>query len=68
MYWEITPYENNDFDMCIMPGDTENDHRNALFYAQKRLESGWDQLKPGQSTIVTIKCCDGEMPELDSDK
>jgi len=65
MYWKVTPYHNHDADFCVMPGETRLDHRNAFDYAHDRLEAGWDQLKPGQSTTVIIECCDGEMPELD---
>lgn len=67
MHWKITPYHNHDADFCVMPGDTNDEHRAALYYAQERLETEWDQLKPGQSATITIACCDGEMPELDSD-
>ncbi len=60
MYWKITPYHNHDADYCVMPGNTENEHWAALDYAHERLESGWDQLKPGQLATITIECCDGE--------
>ena len=63
MYWEIIPYHNHDKDVCVMPGDTENEHREALGYAYSRLEAQWDQLKPGQSAKVEILLCDGEMPK-----
>ena len=66
MYWKITPYHNHDADYCVMPGDSENEHKDALSYAQYRLEEAWDQLKPGTSATVTIECCEGEMPETDS--
>jgi hypothetical protein len=63
MYWKITPYHNSDADICIMPGDTEEEHREALDYAKERLEESWDILIPGKSATVVIECCEGEMPE-----
>jgi hypothetical protein len=64
MYWKITPYHNRDADFCVMPGDTEEDHRAALEYAQDRLEVEWDEAKPGKEpTPVTIQLCRGNYRE-----
>lgn len=67
MYWEITPYHCNDADSCVMPAETEADHRKAFEYARERLEMGWDGLKPGETATVTISLLDGDMPECDVD-
>jgi hypothetical protein len=58
-YWEITPHEDSSYDFCLMPANTEEQHRAALEYAQARLESGWDGLEVGQEITVTIKLCEG---------
>ena len=63
MYWRVEPYNTHDADYCVMPADTEADHRAALEYAQARIEDGWDQLEPGQKATVTIELCEGDMPE-----
>lgn len=67
MYWKIEPYNNGDADYCVMPAESEEDHRAALEYAQARIEDGWDQLKSGKKAVVTIELCDGDMPECDYD-
>ena len=30
MYWKIEPHEDTDYDYCVMPADTEKDHKAAL--------------------------------------
>ena len=62
-FWKIEPYNNHDADYCVMPANTETDHRSALEYAQARIEAGWDQIKEGQKTTVTIELCTGELPD-----
>lgn len=65
MYWRISPYHDlSEADECVMPADTEANHRSALEYAQKRLEAGWDATAHGKRTVtVTMELCDGDMPE-----
>jgi hypothetical protein len=63
MYWEIEPHEDGDYDVCVMLGDSEDDHRLALEYATARLESLFDTLEEGDKATVTIKCCKGTIPE-----
>lgn len=65
MYWKIEPYETRDADYCVMAAETEDDHRAALDYAYKRLEDQWDQLRPGEEAMVTIRLCEGEVPEVE---
>jgi len=67
MYWKITPYETIDADYCVMPAGSDADHYAALKYGYDRLESGWDQLEPGQQITVTIKLCEGDMPQRGDD-
>lgn len=67
MYWEIRPYHNNDADSCVLPAETQADHKAALEYAQARLEEAWDQLQPGMMASVTIERCQGDMPQIDDD-
>ena len=67
-YWEIAPYHNSNADSCVLPGDTEEQHRAALEYAQERLESLWDSLahEEGPKT-VTIELHKGPMPDFDDE-
>jgi hypothetical protein len=65
MYWKITPHHhNNDYDYCVMPGNTQEDHRAALEYAQDRLEEEWSQASPGETTNpVIMERCEGNVDE-----
>lgn len=67
MFWEVTPYHTKDADSCVLPAQTEDNHRAALEYAKDRLEELWDQLSPGESASVTIEFCSGDMPEVNDD-
>jgi len=67
MYWEIMPYHNNNADVCVMPANSEEDHRRALEYAMERLEMAWDGLNLGQTAMVTISLRFGDMPDIDHD-
>lgn len=62
MYWQITPYHNNDADYCVMQAESEADNQAALAYAQERLECAGDQLTPGMLASVTIELCNGDAP------
>lgn len=64
MYWEITPHKSPDFDSCVMPGNTEQDHQDALEYAKDVLEQGWDEVTPGDVVTVSIQIIDGVMPDV----
>lgn len=65
-YWEISPHHNIDYDSCIMPGNTEEDHQAALEYAKERLEELWDNTSTKDGPVsVTIELHDGEMPEFE---
>jgi len=70
-YWTVTPHEDSQYDCCILPAESEADHRAALEYAQARLESLWDSTawdgSPKQVT-VTMEIKDGEMPQFDDDE
>lgn len=60
-YWKIEPYHNTDADYYVMEADTEDDHREALKYAQERLESQWDQCVEGEGPrSVSIELCAGD--------
>lgn len=63
MYWKITPHYNNDADETIMPADSNRQHLDALEYAKERLESLWDQAKPGETIVVTMALVDGDLPD-----
>ena len=65
MYWKIEPYQTNDADCCVLPAETEEDHRAALEYAQARMEDIWDGLEVGEKKTITIQLCEGKMPETD---
>jgi hypothetical protein len=67
-YWEITPHQNTDYESCILPGETEENHQAALTYAKERLESLWDSLAhfDGPRT-VTIELHKGPMPDFDDE-
>lgn len=64
-YWEITPYHNNDTDSCVLPAETEKDHRAALEYAQDRLEQLWDESANDIDTEINVsmKLCDGNIED-----
>ena len=63
-YWMIEPYSNNDFDYCVMPADTEEQHRKALEYAIERLEAAWDSLEVGEKATVTLELKDDNNEEI----
>ena len=67
-YWEITPHDNSDYDSCVLPAETEGDHRAALEYAKAQLESLWDSTahNVGKKT-VTIELHLGQMPDFDNE-
>jgi len=60
-FWKITPYHNNDCDICIIPVEKEEDHWDALEYAKERLEAGWDGIEVGEKVVVTMEFCEGEL-------
>lgn len=63
-YWTITPHQSRDYDVAVMPAETEADHRAALEYAQARLEEAWDSLaSEGGPKSVTIELHPGPMPD-----
>ena len=65
MYWKITPYHNEDADFCVLPAETEEDNREALKYAQERIEEGWDATAHGSFTvIVKMELCVGPIPTM----
>ena len=69
-YWEITPHESDEFDYCVMPAETETDHRAALEYAQARLEQLWDSTAwegSPKKVSVTIEIKKEPMPDFDSE-
>lgn len=54
--WEIEPHHSSsDFDACVLPGNTQEDHRAALAYAKDRLEDVWDRLEIGETGTVKLK-------------
>lgn len=63
MYWEITPHKLHDYDSCVMLAETADDHRGALLYAQDVLEQLWDDADVGDLVTVTMKLCEGAIPE-----
>lgn len=56
-HWEIEPYHSSDADICVLPAETEDDHRKALEYAENRLEELWDGMEIGQEATVKIRLC-----------
>lgn len=64
MYWQIEPYHSDSADCCVLPANTEEEHRAALEYAKERLEEVWDEMEPGESRDITLKLRNGEMPEV----
>lgn len=75
MYFEITPHASRAYDCAIMPANSDADYEAAFQYAKDRLDQMFDELigsfkSDGYSEInseieVSIKLCDGEMPEID---
>jgi len=64
-YWKISPHEDMDFDSCVMPAATEEDHQNALEYAQDMLVAAWENLTFGDGKAsVTIELCSGKIPDF----
>lgn len=62
-YWMIEPHESTDYDVCILPGDTDEDHQLALQYATKVLEKLWDEIEDMESRTLTIQWCNKPVPE-----
>jgi len=62
MYWKIEPYHSSSADCCVLPAETEDDHRNALEYAKNRLIDSWDGIEAGESKAITIELCNGDIP------
>lgn len=63
-YWEIEPHKDKQYDVCILPANTNEDHQRAREYAHEVLDDIWDQLEEGQEKTVTLKLIDGDMPKL----
>ena len=64
MYWEISPYHNQDADCRVMSAESDEDHHKALEYATERLEQAWDELEPGKTVTVTMGLHDDPMPDI----
>ena len=63
-YWTITPHENRDYDVAVLPAETEADHRAALDYAQRQMEDAWDSLSiDGGPRTVTLELHGGPIPD-----
>lgn len=74
MYFEITPHKSREYDSAIMPADSEDDYDVAFQYAESVLDQLFDELigsfksdgyKINSKIEVSVKLCDGEMPEID---
>ena len=63
MYWKITPYHSSSADCCVLPAETEENHREALKYAKNRLEDIWEGIEIGESKVITLELCDGDILE-----
>lgn len=54
--WIVTPHADTSFDDWVGPAETEQDHQDAIAYAQARLEELWDQMDVGDAPMsVTIE-------------
>lgn len=76
MYFKITPHESTEYDCAVLPANSETDYEIAFEYAKDRLDQLFDELivkfkSEGFDTLVdreitvSIKLCEGKMPELD---
>lgn len=74
MYFKITPHESTEYDCAVLPANSETDYEIAFEYAKDRLDQLFDELigsfksdgyKINSKIEVSVKLCDGEMPEID---
>lgn len=52
--WVVTPHHSEDADESWLAADTDDDHREALEYAQNLLGDLWDLYDPASKEPITV--------------
>ena len=70
--WRIEPHKSDEYDYCLMEAKTDDNHRDALTYAQEVLEQQWDEMVDNirltpTVTMMLVKISEAEAKDYDID-
>ena len=63
--WVVTPHASEDYDEWWGSCETDEDHDEALAYAQARLEEAWDQYDSADPRVASVTLQQREVDEDD---